>query len=637
MLNNLSVRLKIAMINAVSVAALLIVVGFGIYTDHVQERLYRIGDGVDGIERSILLLRRHEKDFLLRSRIEFKNAFEAETTRLGGLIATVGAEAKAAGLPIDDDLTALTAATRDYAETFGRLADAQTKAGLGENDGLQGIFRDATHGGETLVAALKNDTLLKDLLTLRRHEKDFLLRRNPKYIDEFEAAYKVFATDLAAAGKAAEIGRAMEAYRTAFLNLTELHKTIGLSPEIGLQGVMRTTVHATEKVLADMRKDTAAAVENATTHSRTLTLTFAVMIAVTVIALSLYIGRGITGPLGRLQSAIKEIETTGNLAVRADVSGTDEVGQVATALNGFFAGIQCVLDDVKAVMAGVSRGDLSGRVTADSTLVAEIKRSINLSLESISSTLRTVMGNVRQVAAATSQASTAIGQISDGAQGQLNAVKQIAVGIEQTARAVEDVSASAQQSSSHAKQAAVLVADGRTRIAEMVEAVNAIAENAKAITKVTEVIGQIASQTNMLSLNAAIEAARAGEAGKGFAVVADQVGKLADHSGRSVNDINALVERADAETERGVDMARVVGDSIDKIAAGSSDSERMANAIAAAMEQQSAAVREIRASVEDLSRIGETNASATEEVTATMVELSRLADQTRAEVERFRF
>ena len=150
-------------------------------------------------------------------------------------------------------------------------------------------------------------------------------------------------------------------------------------------------------------------------------------------------------------------------------------------------------------------------------------------------------------------------------------------------------------------------------------------------------IGQIASQTNMLSLNAAIEAARAGEAGKGFAVVAEEVGKLADHSGRSVSEINTLVEKADAETSKGVRVAGVVGDSIDQISKGVGESEKMANAIAAAVEQQSASVEEIRASMNQLQSIGESNAAASEEVTATMVELARLADQTRNEVERFRF
>ena len=387
-----------------------------------------------------------------------------------------------------------------------------------------------------------------------------------------------------------------------------------------------------------LTRDTEARAEASETSYKTFVLMLSAFSALSALAVALGLATGIGRRVRHMAAFVAQVRETGDLTLRAPAEGTDELADMAVALNQMLAEIDAIMRATNEVMGRVAANDLSARVTAPAKgAAATLKDNLNRSLEGLSTALEGVIGNVRQVAAATSQASTAIGQISDGAQGQLNAVKQIAVGIEQTARAVEDVSASAQQSSSHAKQAAVLVADGRTRIAEMVEAVNAIAENAKAITKVTEVIGQIASQTNMLSLNAAIEAARAGEAGKGFAVVADQVGKLADHSGRSVNDINALVERADAETERGVDMARVVGDSIDKIAAGSSDSERMANAIAAAMEQQSAAVREIRASVEDLSRIGETNASAAEEITATMVELSRLSDQTRAEVERFRF
>ena len=347
--------------------------------------------------------------------------------------------------------------------------------------------------------------------------------------------------------------------------------------------------------------------------------------------------RYIASALVSLKTTISEIEGSGNLSLRATVQGNDEIGEAANAFNTLLTDLSAVMNATNATMERLAANDLSIRMTvAAKGDLAKLKDNFNHSLDALSGVMRNVMNNVRQVAAATAQTSTAISQISDGAHGQINAIRQIAVGISQTARAVEDVSTSAQQSSTYARQAATLVNEGRGRIVEMVKTVNSIAESAKQITKITDVIGQIASQTNMLSLNAAIEAARAGEAGKGFAVVAEEVGKLSEHSGRSVSEINSLVEQADAETAKGVQIAGIVGASIDQIANGVSDSERMANSIAAAVEQQSASVEQIRASMDQLQAIGETNAAASEEVMATMVELSRLADQTRGEVERFR-
>jgi methyl-accepting chemotaxis protein len=362
------------------------------------------------------------------------------------------------------------------------------------------------------------------------------------------------------------------------------------------------------------------------------------VVSVIMLVIGTVVVRSITRPLALLVSTIEAVERTGNLSLKVDISSQDELGKTAAAFNGLMGELNGVMTAVNAVVIKMGDNDLSARVN----VVAKgdfntVKDGLNGSLDALTRALRRVMDNIRQVASATGQASAAIGQISDGSQSQMQAIRQIGVGIAQTGRAVQEVSASAQQSSSHAKQAAVLVNEGRARVVDMVATVTAIASSAKEITKITDVISQIASQTNMLSLNAAIEAARAGEAGKGFAVVAEEVGKLADHSGRSVSEINTLVDKAGAETSRGVEVAGVVGNSIEQIAMGVTESERMANAIAAAVEEQSASVEEIRANMAQLQVIGESNASASEEVTATMVELSRLADQTREEVERFKF
>ena len=353
---------------------------------------------------------------------------------------------------------------------------------------------------------------------------------------------------------------------------------------------------------------------------------------------SWFISQKIVKTAANLRKVLSDIDQSGDLSLRADVISRDEMGDAAQALNGFLNNLEPVLEEVEAVMKLVAANDLSQRVNAEakSKLVSDIKESVNSSLESLSSLLHVIMVNIRQVANACMQTSQAIGQISDGAQGQLGAVKQIASGIVQTAKAIEDVSDNAKTSSEYARQSATMVAEGRENVTGMVRSVSAIAVSAREITKITQVIGQIAAQTNMLSLNAAIEAARAGEAGKGFAVVAEEVGKLAAHSGKSATDITSLLEKADSETRKGVEMAEIVGGSIEKISQGVEASDRMAGAIAVAMQQQSSAVDDIRKSVEELEKIGENNASASEEVTATMFELSRLADQTRSEVEKFR-
>jgi methyl-accepting chemotaxis protein len=357
------------------------------------------------------------------------------------------------------------------------------------------------------------------------------------------------------------------------------------------------------------------------------------------ILLSLSIARSITLRITRLAEVVKQVGETGDLSLRARIDGVDEIAQTAAALDEFLGNMEPVLEDVKRVMGFVADGDLSHTVRADarSKLVADIKDAVNTSLTELRGAFRTVAGNIRQVATATSQTSSAIGQVSEGAQIQLQALRQIGVAIEETARAIDDVSGSAQASSQHSREAAEMVKASDEQTNGMVSVVNSIAESSKQIAKITEVISQIANQTNMLSLNASIEAARAGEAGKGFAVVAEEVGRLADHSGKSVAEINDLIAKAASETARGVQMSQAVKESISRIAIGVNENNRMAQAIATAMEQQQAAVTQVKVSVNDLRRIGESNAAAAEEITATVVELSRLASFTNDELNQFKF
>jgi methyl-accepting chemotaxis protein len=638
--SNLTVRGKMFSMIVAMVAAVGVIVGLSFYSIHQLQDVNHMGELADQVQEELLLMRKHEKDFAIRKDAVYKDDFRKATDL--GLSSLAEAQVlftAFSGTELNGASTSVAALLKQLQQEFDIVVDTSVAVGLKEDAGLEGVLRGAVHQAESSLKG-ESDTVQKDMLTLRRNEKDFMLRRNVKYVETFEQNYKVLQGDLSkvSEGKRAAITAEMETYHKEFLALVEGYKKIGLGTDDGIQGQMRATARKLENDIDVLRKKSDEIRDAVVASVQRQLLILALVVGAAVAAGMISIARGIIRPLAHMRGVIAEVERTGNLSLRVRGDSKDEIGQTATAFDGLMHELNEVMSGANAVMTKLAGNDLGSRITVVAKGdFAQLKDGLNQSLDALSATLRVVIGNVRQVAAATGQASIAIGQISDGSQNQMNAIRQIGTGLAQTARAVEEVSASAQQSSTHARQAATLVNDGRGRIVEMVDTVNAIASSAKEITKITDVIGQIASQTNMLSLNAAIEAARAGEAGKGFAVVAEEVGKLADHSGRSVSEINTLVEKADAETARGVEVAGIVGNSIDLIAKGVGESERMANAIAAAVEQQSASVEEIRANMEQLQTIGETNASASEEVTATMVELARLAEQTRGEVEKFRF
>ena len=226
-------------------------------------------------------------------------------------------------------------------------------------------------------------------------------------------------------------------------------------------------------------------------------------------------------------------------------------------------------------------------------------------------------------------------QVSDGSNVQLSSLKKTAGAVNQSTLAISDVAKNTHLASEQAGSAAVLVTDGINRMTDMVAIVNAIAESSNKVRYIADAISRIASQTNMLSLNAAIEAARAGEHGKGFAVIAEEVRKLAENSASLRRRIADLVSNSTSQAGQGVAMADEVSDKMRRISDTVRQSDKLMGSIATAMAEQQAAISEINASLNELTRIGQSNATAAEEITATMLDGTKLAEHSRGELNKF--
>jgi methyl-accepting chemotaxis protein len=326
----------------------------------------------------------------------------------------------------------------------------------------------------------------------------------------------------------------------------------------------------------------------------------------------------------------------GDFAMRVTAEAKGELNTLKQNINQSMAAQQTVFQDIRQVMQGVAQGNLQRRVSAQALGdLNELKSNINQSLDALREAMTTIHLNARQVAAASGEASNAIGQISDGARHQTDAISQVAMAVRQTVTSVSEVSENTEIASQKSRQSFTLVRGSMVKMDEMVKVVNNIATNSEKINKITEVIEKIANKTNLLSLNAAIEAARAGEHGKGFAVVADEVGKLALNSAESSQEIAVLVKQAVEEARSAVTAVMDVSQDMSGIERETQATDQMLQRIASALVQQSSAVEQINVNLNNLDQIARSNSAASEEIAATVVELSKIADATRREVQRF--
>jgi methyl-accepting chemotaxis protein len=539
----------------------------------------------------LLQSRRHEKDFLLRNDLQYAERHSKLSKDIARDIAAMSAQAKSEEHPdLAGKIDQIGAGYAAYEKNFGAVVERKRMLGLNENSGLEGALRKSVQNIEKTLNEYDQPRLIVTMLMMRRHEKDFMLRRDAKYGEEMKKRSAEFSTRLAATDLPAsvknDILQKLAAYQRDFFAWMEA--ALALAQEMKTTSAafaeIEPVADEVDKTIAASYAQAAAANEESRNWTRWLMLCSIALVLLAVAGLAFLIGRSVSRPLSAMTAAMRELAAGNFNVVLPGLGRRDEIGEMAHAVEVF---------KEKAIER--ARADAHAREEQERAAAAERKRSLQVLADQFESA---VGGIVNTVSSSSTQLETAARTMTRTAEGNQQAaitvstasaqasdnVRSAAAASEELASSVGEIARQVQESARIASAAVEQAGKADSRIGELSQAAGRIGDVVKLITAIAE-------QTNLLALNATIEAARAGEAGRGFAVVAQEVKALASQTAKATDEIGGQIAMMQSATRESVQAIGEISSTIGRIS-------EIAAGIAAAVEEQGAATQEMSRNVQ---------------------------------------
>lgn len=408
------------------------------------------------------------------------------------------------------------------------------------------------------------------------------------------------------------------------------------------QPYLEATVAAAQ-ALMELNEKMGFEVSESLTASSYITLIIIIAIIIIALLISIFVANLVAKlfatTIQEVNEATDKLEN-GDLNIHLESNAEDEIGDMARSFSRAAEMLKMYINEISSNLASVAAGnfDVHSTVHYKGDFIA-LKEAIDQITSGLSSTMYQINEASEQVTVGSVQLAENAQNLAEGATEQAGAVEELMATIQNvTAMVAESADKSvtaANNADSYADQAAV----SNREMQALTEAMARISEVSKEIVNIITDIEDIASQTNLLSLNASIEAARAGEAGRGFAVVADEVRKLAEKTMTATGQVGEAIRGIQGGTAKNtenvehstqivaevMEMASRSGEALTEIVNLVDQAADQVRTIATASEEQSATSEEINRAIEDVSRISSETAAAMRQAGQAVEDLARQA------------
>lgn len=535
------------------------------------------------LSNNMLMLRRHEKDFLLRKNLKYLDKFNERMALIKQNMQSLSASLTDAPA-LNQQLTSALELVEQYEKDFHRLVRLDTKIGLTHNDGLRHEFNLAEMKLKEEVMQTGDTEAISSMVRLVLLENDFQSSLDIALKNQADEKLNTVKTYLTSATNSSP--ETLLNFESVASKLANALKERGLSETQGLRGTLRNSIHQVESNFKQLTTGINAEISNTLTTNRKQGIGVSVFITVIISIILLWQTYRIIKRLHNANEKMADISHgNGDLTQHIELEGEDELSEFTDSINEFIDTTADIVREIKHKGEAVEKG---------------AHHSAELSLRS-QSAIEDQKNNTLAVKTAVSELAKAVELIAKSS----TEVEQSVENAEQTMHSGTQV-----MGQTHANMQTL-----KSQVEATSQIMSELTLSSKDIENVTSVISEITEQTNLLALNAAIEAARAGETGRGFAVVADEVRTLAKRTqqstieiGKMIKSLQDLVTRSEQSMEQSLNLTSEMDSSIESARNSMAENKASLDAIrdrviqiAGATQEQMYTVKEVESATENIS------------------------------------